>query len=301
MKPIRHLNELISVVKSREKRTLAVAYGQDPHTIEAIGEAVADGFINVKITGDETKIKKVAEEKGVDYSQFEIIHQPNEIDAIKAAVNIVRNKEADFLMKGLCNSANYIRVILNKEKGLISPGEIISHTTVLEVPTYHKLMLCADVAVIPHPDLSQKVKMLQYTVRIAHRLGIEKPKAAILAAVEKVTSKLPATIDAAIISKMQQRGQLKGVLVDGPLAMDLAISKESVKIKGIKSEVAGDADIFIFPDINAGNIAYKTLSHLGGASLAAIVTGANVPCILTSRADSDESKFYSILLGAILS
>ncbi len=300
MKPIRHLSEMIDVIKSRKKRTLAVAYGQDPHTIGAIGKAVAGGFINVKITGDESKIKKVSEEEDVDFSQFEIIHQPNEVLATKTAVSLVRNKEADFLMKGLCSSATYMKAILNKEEGLIKPGEIISHTTIIEVPTYHKLMLLADVAVIPHPDLSQKIKMLQYTVEIAHKLGIEKPKAAILSAVEKVTSKIPATIEAAIISKMQDRKQIKGVIVDGPLAMDVAVSKECAEIKGLKSEVAGDADIFIFPDINAANVSYKTLSQLANAQLAAVVTGANVPCILTSRADTDESKFYSIILAALL-
>lgn len=285
----------------KEKKTLAVAMGEDPHTLGAVTRALNKDLLNVIVTGQQDKIKQVADEKGLDISKLKIIDVKSEEEGIKKAVQLVKEGKADYLMKGLCNTAKYMRGILNKNNGLMKKGEILSHVTVMEVPTYHKLLLLSDVAVIPYPDLSNKIKMLGYCKQIANSLGIEKPKAAILAAVEKVNPKMQSTMEAAILSKMQDRKQITGMLVDGPLAMDLAVSKESADIKGIKSEVAGDADIILFPNIEAGNIVYKTLAYLGNAKLAAIVMGANVPCVLTSRSDSDDSKYYSIILGALAS
>jgi len=301
VKPIRHLKDMEDLLDLREKKTLSVVMAQDPHTIGAIGRALNNGFINVVVTGQKEKIKEVAKEKNVDISQMKIIDVHSEKEGIEKAIQIIHDGKADFLMKGLCGSAAYMRGILDKKKGLLPPKGVLSHVTVVELPAYHKLMILSDVAVIPYPDLSQKIKMIEYSRQVANALGIQKPKVAILAAVEKVNPKMPCTLDAAILAKMQDRKQFKDILIDGPLAMDLAISKESVRIKGVKSEVAGDADIFIFPNIEAGNMVYKTLTYLAKGELAAIVAGTKVPCILTSRADNDDSKYYSILLGALTS
>jgi len=297
---IKKLAKLVEKVKGLPTMRVAVAAGEDPHTIEAVARGVTEGMIDATLTGHESRIKKVAAEYKIDPSIFKIIDTPDEKTAAVRAVEIVNAGDADFLMKGLMGSATYMRAILNKEKGLLPPKKILSHVTILEVPSYHKLLVGTDVAVLIDPDLSDKIAMIGYAVDIAHRLDIEKPKVAILGAVEKVNPKMCATMDAAILTQMNRRGQIKGCVIDGPLAFDLAVSTESKKIKGVESEVAGDADILIFPDIEAGNIFYKACAYLANACLAAIVVGAKVPCVLTSRADSEDSKFYSLALAALM-
>lgn len=297
---IKKLSELVEKVKKLPTTRVAVAAGEDPHTIEAVAKGVNEGMIDATMTGHESRIKKVASEYNIDPSIFKIIDTPDEKTAATRAVEIVNAGEADFLMKGLVGSATYMRAILNKEKGLLPPKKTLSHVTILEVPSYHKLLIGTDVAVLIAPDLTQKVEMIGYAADIAHRLDIEKPKVAVLGAVEKVNPKMCATVEAAILTQMNRRGQISGCVVDGPLAMDLAVSKESKEIKGVDSDVAGDADVLIFPDIEAGNIFYKSCAYLAKACLAAIVVGAKVPCVLTSRADSEDSKFYSIALAALM-
>ncbi|TET23676.1 MAG: bifunctional enoyl-CoA hydratase/phosphate acetyltransferase [Candidatus Stahlbacteria bacterium] len=297
---MKKLSELVEKVKNLPRMRVAVAAGEDPHTIEAVARGVTEQMIDATLTGHETHIKEVASEYKIDPAIFKIIDTPDEKAAAQKAVELVNTRKADFLMKGLMDSAVYMRAILDKEKGLLPAGKLLSHVTVLEVPLYHKLLITTDVAVLIAPDLKQKIAMIGYAVDIAHRLGIERPKVAILAAVEKVNPKMDATIEAAILTQMNRRGQIKGCIVDGPLAMDLAVSAESKKIKGVESEVAGDADVLIFPDIEAGNIFYKAVAHLAGAHLAAIVTGAKVPCVLTSRGDDEDSKFYSLALAALM-
>jgi phosphate butyryltransferase len=243
-------------------------------------------------------MEKIAAEKKIDLGLFEVMDEPDERSAGRKAVDLVRSGEAHILMKGLISSALYMRLILDKENGLLEQGNILSHIAVLESPHYPKLIFAADVAVIPAPDLPQKVKMLEYCIEIAHIFDIERPKAAIIAATEKVSPKMQATVDAAIIAQMARRGQIKGAIVDGPLALDVAVSKECCDIKGLNSDVGGDADILIFPAIEAGNSFYKSITQLGGGRLAALVTGTTAPCILTSRADSEDSKFLSIALAA---
>ncbi len=298
--PIKKLSELVDKVKKLPKMRVSVAAGEDPHTIEAVAKGVLEGMIEATLTGHETRIKEVTSEYKIDPSIFEIIDTPDEKTAAVTAVELVNSGQADFLMKGLMGSATYMRAILDKEKGLLPKGKTLSHITVLEVPAYHKLLIGTDVAVLIAPDLAQKIAMIAYAVDIAHRLDVERPKVALLAAVEKVNPKMCATIDAAVLTQMNRRGQIKGCVVDGPLAMDLAVSEESKRIKGVDSEVAGDADVLIFPDIEAGNIFYKAVTHLANAHLAAIVTGAKVPCVLTSRGDDEDSKFYSIALAALM-
>lgn len=298
--PVKKLTELVDKVKSLPTMRVAVAAGEDPHTIEAVARGVSEKMIDATLTGDEAKIKEVATEYKIDPAIFHIMHVPDRKNAASKAVELAHDGKADFLMKGLVDSAVYMRAILDKEKGLLPPGRTLSHVTILEVPTYHKLLIGTDVAVLIAPDLSQKAEMIGYAVDIAHRFDIERPKVAVIGAVEKVNPKMCATLDAAILTQMNRRGQIKGCVVDGPLAMDLAVSKESKEIKGVESEVAGDADVLIFPNIEGGNIFYKACVYLANANIAAIVTGAKVPCILTSRADSEDSKFYSIALAALM-
>jgi phosphate butyryltransferase len=277
------LNQIVDRVKGKPIKRLAVAVAEDPHTIEAVGRAVKEKLVKAVLTGDKGAIQKVADEAKVDMGLFEIVHEPDKSKALALAIGKVRAGEADFLMKGLLDSSLYIRGIIDKEKGLLPPGKLLSH-----------------VAVIPAPDLEAKVAILNYAIDVAHKLEIENPKAVLLSAVEKVNPKMPSTTEAAIIAKMADRGQIKGAVVDGPLALDVAFSKESAKIKGIVSPVAGDADILIFPSIEAGNIFFKASTYLAKGELGAIVAGAACPCVLTSRGDSEDNKFYSIALASLL-
>lgn len=300
MKPIRKLDELVAAVKGMPTQKIVVANGHDPHTIHATCRAAEEKLVDVVLVADSEKVKSLADEHKLDTSSMEIIDNRDTKEAGRIAVDMVKNGKADILMKGLMPSDLYMRLILDKENGLLPKGNVLSHVAVMEAPGYPKLLFVSDVAVIPQPDLSQKVQILKYTIEIAHKFGIEEPKAAILAATEKVSDRMPATLDAATIAKMASRGQIKGAIVDGPLAMDIAVDKESCEIKGFESPVGGDADILIFPNIEAGNIFFKTLTKLSGGSLAALVVGTTAPCILTSRADSEDSKFYSIAMAAIM-
>jgi phosphate butyryltransferase len=295
---IKTLEEMLATVKGTQNRRVAVAAGNDPHTIEAAERAVKENVVDITMIGDRKKMEGIAKEKKINLDLFDIVDESDELKAGKKAVCMVRNREAHILMKGLINSASYMRLILDKDEGLLEQGNILSHIAVLESPNYPKLIFAADVAVIPAPDLSQKVKILQYCIEIAHMFDIKKPKAAIIAATEKVSPKMQATVEAAIITQMARRGQIKGAIVDGPLALDVAVSKECCDIKGLESPVGGDADILIFPTIEAGNAFYKSITQLGKGKLAALVTGTTAPCILTSRADSEDSKFLSIALAA---
>ena len=294
------LDEIVARVKGTRTKRLAVAVAEDPHTIEAVGRAVKEKLVKAVVTGDEKAIKKVAAENNVDPGLFEIVHEPDKARALSLAIGKVRSGEADFLMKGLLDSSIYIRGIIDKEKGLLPPGKLLSHVTVIQVPSWKKLIICGDVAVIPAPDLEAKIAILNYCIDVAHKLGIDKPKAILLSAVEKVNPKMPSTTESAIIAKMADRGQVKGAIVDGPLALDVAFSEESARIKGIQSPVAGDADILVFPSIEAGNIFFKASTYLAKGELGAVVAGANCPCVLTSRGDSEDTKFYSIALASLL-
>ncbi len=299
MEPIRDFETLVEVVKKKKRYTLAVANGQDPQTIEAVSKASNEGIVNVKLIGDSEKIKSLAKEMRLNIDGIEIIDVKNAKEAGKLARDLVREKKADILMKGLISTDEYMRLILDKENGLLPPGKILSHVAVMSIPAYHKFLFVSDVAVIPNPDLKQKIAITTYAIEIAHKFGIEKPKVAIIAATEKVSDKMIATIDASIIAKMGERKQFPDSIIDGPLALDVAISKEACEIKGLKSPVDGDADILIFPNIEAGNVFFKSITYFANGKLAAIVTGTMAPCVLTSRADSEESKFYSIALAAL--
>ena len=302
MEPIKRLDDLLDAVRSlKGEKVVSVAYGQDLHTLQAVSSAIKEGLVHAVIFADKDEVKRVCESNGIDMTMLEVVDVKEEKEAVRQTVRLVREKKADFIMKGLCQSATYMRGILDKQEGLLPEGRVLSHAALIESPNYHKLLLVSDVAVIPQPDLSMKEAMINYDVAIAKKIGIEKPKVAVIAAVETVSLKMQATVDAAILSVMNRRGQIKDCVVDGPLATDLAVSKEAAEIKKVKSEVAGDADILIMPNIETGNAFFKALTKLGNAEIAAVVTGAIAPAVLTSRGDSEKSKLYSIALAALIS
>jgi len=300
MKPMRKLSEIESLVKSKKNYRMAVAYGQDDDTILAVKRAVENRIVDAIMVGDEKVIRDVCARLKVDPGIFEIVNEPDEKKSGDTSVRLIIDGKAQILMKGLISTPYYLKPILNKDYNLVGKDGVLSHTAILEIPTYDKLLIVSDVAMIPYPDLNQKVQMINYNIKIAAKLGIENPKVAILTANEKVSDKMPCTMEAAVISKMAERKQIKGAIIDGPLALDVAISKHALEVKGLKSPVEGYADILIMPSIEAGNIFYKATTLLAKGMLAAVVTGAPFPAILTSRADDDDSKYYSIVLAAAL-
>ena len=297
---IKKLDDLFDELKSRPTKRIIGAYACDSHTIGAIYNAVKKGIVSATLVGDEKKIADVCKSENIDISLFDIVNEPVDTKAAAKAVDMINKGEGDILMKGTLSTDRYMRAILNKENGLVPPKAVLSHVTVIENPAYHKLLIVGDVAVIPAPDLDQKIAITNYLIRTAHALGIDKPKVAAIAATEQMLPKMPACVDAAIISKMSDRGQIKGAIVDGPLAFDVAIDKESAEIKGVQSPVAGDADCLLFPNIETGNVFYKTSTKLCKAELGAFVAGAKCPCILSSRGDTVNTKLYSIAIAALL-
>lgn len=295
---LRKISDLYAKVeKQTTTKRLALAAAHDEHALGAVYTAVEKGIITAVLAGDKEKIEKIARENNYDLSKFEIIDEKNKEQAVKICVQLVNQGKADILMKGNVPTATLLRGVLNNEWGL-KTGSLLSHFSVFEINTYHKLIFVTDVAMNIAPDLREKVQIINNSVNYMIKMGIEIPKVAALAAVETVNPKMPATIDAAILSKMAQRKQTAPCIIDGPLAFDNAMSKESAVHKGIISEVAGDADLLFVPDIEAGNILYKTLAFTQ-AKLAAVILGAKSPIVLTSRSDSEETKLNSIVLACI--
>lgn len=277
------------------RKKMVAAWAVDEHTIEAASKATDLGFVSVTLVGDETMIKNVCSANGIDSSKFEIVNEPVELKAVAKAVQMVHDGEGDVLMKGLCSTDKFLRAILNKETGLLPPKGLLSHVGVIESPNYHKLLFISDMAVIPLPDFRQKMKITGYTVSVAKSFGISTPKVAFIAASEQVLDSMPACMEAAALAKMCDRGQIKGCVGDGPLALDVAVDKESVEIKKLKSPVAGDSDVLIFPNIESANVFWKTNSKMAvGVRQAGMLVGTKVPCVLASRADSVDTKLNSI-------
>ncbi len=297
---ITKLDQMFDALKGKEKKRLVAAWAVDDHTISAVAKAVELGIIDATLVGDKKMIEAVCTKEGFNTNLFEIVHETVATKAAAKAVQLIHEGKGSLLMKGLVSTDQYMRAILNKEFGLLPPKGILSHVSVIENPAYHKLLVAGDVAIIPQPDLKQKLAITNYLITAAKALGIEKPKVAILAATELVSPGMQACVDASIIAKMCDRGQISGAEIDGPLALDVAIDQESADIKKMKGNVAGDADCLLFPNIEAGNIFYKTNTKLCHAELGAIVVGAKVPCILSSRGDSTKTKLYSIALAALV-
>jgi phosphate butyryltransferase len=297
--------EMIAAAKEVSRRTglvrIAVAAAQDEEVLEAVESARAEGLATAILIGDQASMEKIAAEKGIDLSLYLVEHEPDPAKAAASAVARVRRGDAAFVMKGLLDTSVLLKAVLNKETGL-NAGRLVSHVGLAESPYYHKLFFMTDAAINIAPNLAEKTDIIRNAVDCAHALGVEVPKVALLAAVEKVNpDKMPCTVDAAVLTQMNRRGQLAGCVVDGPLALDNAISAESARIKKIESPVAGDADILVAPDIEAGNILYKCVIDLGGAQGAGLVMGAGAPVVLTSRADSAATKKASIALAVLVS
>jgi phosphotransacetylase len=270
----------------------AVAHPCEETALAGAIDAAAKGLITPTLVGPAAKIREVAKASNIEIGGLPIVDVPHSHAAAAKAVELVRTGQAELLMKGSLHSDELLAAVVARETGLRT-GRRLSHVFIMDVPTYHKVLVVTDAAINIAPTLEEKADICQNAIDLAVALGRAQPKVAILAAVETVTSKMPATIDAAALCKMAERGQITGGLLDGPLAFDNAISAEAAKVKGIRSEVAGDPDILLVPDLEAGNILAKQLSFLANADSAGIVLGARVPIILTSRADSVRSRIAS--------
>ena len=301
---IKKLDDIIELAKKRlknkQRKRVVVAYAHDEHSIQSVFAAYKMNLIDATLVGDENIIKKVCVKINIDQKLFKIIHEPDEIKCGIKAVELIKKKKADILMKGLISSDNFIQCIIDKKKGLMKPKAVLAHVTIFQIRTYHKLLLISDAAFIPLPTIQQKIAITNYLVDTAHNMGIKVPKVAILSFTEKSNPLFDSTADAAIIAKMGARGQIKNAEIDGPLALDVAIDADSVMVKGIKSNVAGDADCLVFPQLEASNIFYKTLTKLIHAEAASYIAGTIAPCMLSSRGDSEKTKLYSIAVGCLL-
>ncbi|MFZ2414188.1 MAG: phosphate acyltransferase [Candidatus Cryosericum sp.] len=298
MTPMTRLADIPAAVKGLTRKRMAIAYGEDAHTLQAAARAVTEGSVDVVVVGSKAKITRVAGECGVDIGLFEIMDVQGEMPAVRAAVKLVREHGADMLMKGLAHTDNYMRGILDKEAGLLPEGGLLSHVAVFDLPGYPRLLVLSDGAVIPEPTLQQKIDITTYAIRVARSLCVEVPKVAFLSASENVL-KFTSSQEAAILTEMALRKQFGNIVAEGPISIDLALFPEVAEIKDFKGRIRGDADVLIVPDIDTGNVLYKAMIWFGKAEAAAMVTGTTAPCILTSRGDSEDSKFYSIALGAL--
>lgn len=297
---IRHLSEIVEAARKGGKKRLAVAYGQDSHTIEAVYDAYKEGLVEPTLFGERSVIEESCSKLGIDASIFNIVDEKSDVKCVKLAVEAVVNGQADVLMKGLVSTDKYMRGILNKEAGLFPPKGTLSHVSVVELPEYHKLLCVSDVAVIPQPDFKQKTVIIGYLRSTSNLLGVEMPKIACIAPSEQLLPNVLSSTEGALLAKMGDRGQLGKVIVDGPLSLDVALYKEVAEHKKVTgSSVAGDADCLLFPNLESANVFFKAASHIGHAELAAMVMGTKVPCVLTSRGDTPLTKKYSIALACL--
>lgn len=286
------------LTERKTKARVAVVNAVIESAIDAAVNAAKKGFAYPLFIGDKAKIEELL--KGEDIKEYEIIDAKDEAEAGRIAVKLVKEGKADVILKGSITTGNFMKPILNKENGIVSKGSLVSHISVFKAETYKKFMIISDVAVNIEPELTDKVKITQNAVNLARKLDIEQPKVAIIAAAETVNLKMPSSIDAAIIAKMGDRGVFGNAVVEGPMAFDLAVSHEACEEKNFKSPVGGDADVIITPDIDAGNVLYKTLTKIAKAELAAVLSGTDAPVVLTSRGDTAEIKYSSLLLALMM-
>lgn len=293
------LENLLEIASNKRKRTISVAVAQDKDVLSAVLKAVEMKIVDAILVGDEEKIKEIICKENLSISNAKIVDEKDIFKAAAKAVELVASGKASFIMKGMLNTADLLKAVLNKEKGLRGDG-LLSHVMIYDVPAYHKLLMLTDGGMVLYPDLNEKVGIIKNAVKVAHALNIDNPKVAPLCAIESVNPSMQATIDASILTQMNKRGQIKGCVIDGPLALDNAISEEAAKHKGIVSTVAGDSDILLVPNIEAGNMLGKSLTYFANAESAGVIMGAKCPVVLVSRADSAKSKLYSIALGSII-
>lgn len=298
---IQCFNDLLEAVKKQPEKRLVTVNGVDENTLEALNEAVEMGLVSAILTGDRSKIEETCSELNIDSGNYEIIHTGSEREAAEKAVELIHDGYADMIMKGMVSTDKFMKVLLKKEFGLVPTKGVLSHVALMESPNYHKMLIFSDAGVIPYPDLQQKILMTGYLIKTAQSLGIEKPKVAVVAPTEQIIISIQSCMDGATIAKMSEHGQIEGGLVDGPMALDVAINRDSATIKGFTSPVAGDADCLLFPNIDAANVFYKTNSKLCKAQMAGIIAGAKVPAIVSSRGDSEKTKLNSIAVASLIS
>lgn len=294
---LKHINDLYVKARSHSKKRLVLAAAHDENALEAVVNANKQGIVSGILVGDKSKIAALSQKLNLDLSGFQIVDEPNVDKAAALAVKMIREGEADILMKGNLGTSNLMRAVLHKELGLRT-GELITHLALFEVPTYHKLIGLSDAAMNIAPDFNGKVSIVKSATAYLCKLGVSTPKVAVLSAVETVNPEMKSTLDASALAKMSDRGQIKNCIIDGPLALDNAVSKKSAEYKGIVSPVAGDADLLIADDIDAANALYKAFIYIAGAKCAAVILGASAPIVLTSRSDSEETKLNSIAMAA---
>lgn len=296
----KNFDDLLKKVASCSLKKVSVANAADDAVIEAVRAAKDRNIADAILVGNETEIKAIAADMKVDISDFEIINVEDPIEAARTAVKLVHDGQADMYMKGLIDTKSFLKSVLDKEVGLRT-DKTLSHVCVFEIKGCDRLLFLSDVAFVPYPDLDTKVEIINNTVEIAQACGIACPKVAPIAAVEVVNPKMPATVDAAELTKMNDEGKITGCIVDGPLSFDLAYDPEAARHKGAEDrKIVGDADVILFPDIHSGNITYKALVHTAEVKNGNILTGTKKPVILTSRSDDFETKVNSIALAAVV-
>ena len=296
---ITRLHELVEIAQENPPTRVAVAAAAHKLVLQSVQRSVERGLIIPLLVGIEEEIRKQAEAIDWDLDNNLIVPTSTNHAAADAAVDLVRQGEAQVLMKGYLHTDEMLHAVLRHDTGLRT-DRLLTHVFVLEVPTYHKLLLITDAAININPDITQKAAITQNAVDLARKLGVEKPKVAALSSIETINPNIPSTVHAACLSKMAERGQIKGAIVEGPLAFDNAISAEAAEEKGIHSPVSGDVDVVVVPDLDAGNILSKNLEYLASAKMAGIVMGATVPVVLTSRSDPPRARVYSLALAGLL-
>jgi Phosphotransacetylase len=288
------------VLALKKKHRIAVAWAQDTNTIGAINKAVKKGFIDAILIGNPSKIRKTCNNEGIDDKIFTFIDADNESHASSEAVKLVKEGGADIVMKGLLGTDKFLRAVMDKKNGLMLPDTVLSYVCAMEIPSYHKLLFITDPAVIPFPDLDQKVAMARYAIEMAQKFGIEKPKIALIGASEKMSRHFGSSVDYSIMCKMADRNQIKNCVMDGPLDIFLACDMQCGEIKGIKTPVNGDADILLFPSLESSNPFYKGLMLFAGGKIAGLIRGTEKPVVAMSRSESELSKYYCIALSCLM-
>jgi len=288
------------VLSSGRKQRIAVAWAQDSNTIGAVYKAVKEGIAEAHMIGDPAAIRNLCAENNIDQALFNIISADNESDAAAQAVRLAVSDKADVVMKGLVGTDKFLKAVMDKEAGLMIPGATMTYVGAVEIPAYHKLLFITDTAVIPFPDLGQKVAMAEYAIEMARKFGIEKPKIALIGASEKVSRHFPNTSDYTEMCRMAADGRISDCIMDGPLDLFLACDKKSVEIKGVKTPVDGDADILLFPSLESSNPFYKGLMLFAKGEIAGLIRGTMKPVIVMSRSESERSKYYCIAISCLM-
>lgn len=300
MNQIKSLDELVEFVTHlRRKFKISVAHAQDPNTLGALAKAVELGFVEAFLYGNITKIREELNLLGVLPDFFSIIPTESETESIEKSLYAVKSGQADIWMKGLVNTDKFLKAVIDKEKGLLKPDNVLSYVCALQLPEYNKILFVSDTAVIPFPDLIQKISMIEYSLTMARQFGIDNPKVALISAVEKPSIHFQSTIDYSVICKLAQQGKFDECIIDGPLDVFLACNPKSLEIKGIDTPIKGEADILIFPSLEACNAFYKGLMLFGKGELAGLLQGTVKPVIVMSRSESAKSKFYCIALSCL--